>query len=69
MERVYDKYHSDMVQGDCYKYVHKCPKCGKILFEVSEYEFNLETYNKIPKFCSECGTQQRGDSEKGGIVK
>ena len=36
MERVYDKYHSYMVQGDCYKYIHKCPNCGKIIFEIKD---------------------------------
>ena len=59
MERVYDKYHSDMVQGDCYKYIHKCPNCGKIIFEISEYCYNNKIGNtEIPKFCSECGTKQ-----------
>lgn len=59
MERVYDKYRSNQVQGDCYKYIHKCPNCGKILFEISDYDYrNYPDRRKIPNYCSECGTKQ-----------
>lgn len=59
MERVYDDYRSYQVQGDRYKYIHKCPNCGKILFEVSDYDYNRNISKiNIPNFCSECGTKQ-----------
>lgn len=59
MERVYDDYRSYQIQGDCYKYVHKCPNCGKVLFEISVYEYSQHPENtRIPKFCDECGTKQ-----------
>ena len=59
MERVYDNYRSYQVQGDCYKYIHKCRNCGKILFEISEYGYkNNKNSVKIPNYCSECGSKQ-----------
>jgi hypothetical protein len=59
MERVYDNYRSYQAQGDCYKYIHKCDNCGKVLFEIPDYEYikHLERI-KIPNYCSECGEKQ-----------
>lgn len=59
MERVYDKERSYQVQGDCYKYIHKCHNCGEVLFEIKDfiYRKHPEEVN-IPKFCSECGSKQ-----------
>lgn len=59
MERVYDDYRSYQVQGDCYKYIHKCASCGKVLFEIPDYEYKRYPERvQIPKYCSECGEKQ-----------
>jgi hypothetical protein len=51
MEKAYDKYRSYEIQGDCYKYVHKCPNCGKVLFEIEDYRFKKYPEEvKIPKY-------------------
>ena len=56
MERVHDDYRSYQAQGDCWKYIHKCSKCGKVIFEIPDYEYreHPERIN-IPNYCPECG--------------
>lgn len=59
MERVPDEFRSYQVQGDCYKCVHKCRKCGKVIFEMTDYEYR-EHQEKvdIPNYCPNCGHKQ-----------
>lgn len=59
MEKVHDNYRSYQVQGDCYKYIHKCVACGEILFEITDYEYREHPDRvKIPNYCSKCGKKQ-----------
>jgi ribosomal protein S14 len=59
MERVHDDYRSYKAQGDCYRYIHRCHKCGTVIFEMTDYEYREHPERvKMPNYCQHCGTKQ-----------